>query len=84
MELLYRLLDRLDTGFTAGLLAACSSKSPTSLPPESPVLPRLPAEARQESTLPFRESANCVATLEKSMSNVTRLRHALPINIMVG
>jgi len=28
----------------------------------------------------YRESVNCVATLEKGMSNVTRLHHALPLS----
>ncbi|EJN17255.1 hypothetical protein PMI36_05589 [Pseudomonas sp. GM79] len=45
-------------------LAACSSKSPTSLPVESPVLPRLPAEARQEPTLQFC-LPTCVEALTK-------------------
>ncbi|VVP22751.1 hypothetical protein PS896_03929 [Pseudomonas fluorescens] len=45
-------------------LAACSSKSLTSSPSESLVLPRLPAEARQEPTLPFC-SPTCVVALTK-------------------
>lgn len=45
-------------------LAACSSKSPTSSLAESPVLPRLPAEARQELTLPFC-LPTCVEALTK-------------------
>jgi hypothetical protein len=45
-------------------LAACSSKSQTSSPSESRVLPRLPAEARQEPTLPFC-SPTCVEALTK-------------------
>ena len=48
---------------TAGL-GACSSKLPISSTAESPVLPRLPAEARQEPTLPFC-SPTCVEALTK-------------------